>query len=352
MKNPFKFIFGLTFSAMLALCAACAEEQPAFKVIEQPEPSTNTFASGADISWVTKFENVGVKFYNEQGQERECTRLMKEIGMNTIRLRVWVDPSDGWCNVDDVLVKALRAKEQGMRIMINFHYSDVWADPGKQYIPKAWENYDLDQMIAAVGKHTTDVLQTLKNNQVEVEWVQVGNETTTGMLWPMGSASSSMSNYAELSNAGYDAVKEVYPEAKVIIHVDKGNELSRFTWLFDGLRRNNAKWDVIGMSLYPEPNEWQNANDNIIANIKTLFERYGTDCMIVEVGMSRTEAATAREFLTDLFKQSINNTDKRCLGILYWEPECYTYETYDKGAFTNDGRPSEALIPFGEFTTY
>ena len=125
MKNPFRFIFGLTFSAMLALCAACAEEQPAFKVIEQPEPSTSTFASGADISWVTKFESVGVKFYNEQGQERECTRLMKEIGMNTIRLRVWVDPADGWCNINDVLVKALRAKELGMRIMIDFHYSDV-----------------------------------------------------------------------------------------------------------------------------------------------------------------------------------------------------------------------------------
>ncbi len=352
MRNPFKLIFGSLLGAALTFCVACAEEQPAFKVVDQPEPSTTNFASGADISWVTKFENVGVKFYNEQGNERECTALMKEIGMNTIRLRVWVNPADGWCNIDDVLAKALRAKEQGMRIMINFHYSDSWADPGQQYIPKAWENYTIDEMKDAVANHTKEVLQVLQQNQIDVEWVQVGNETTTGMLWPMGDAKSNMGNYAELSNAGYDAVKSIYPAAKVIIHVDKGNELSRFTWLFDGLRRNKAKWDVIGMSLYPEVNTWETENQSITDNIKTLFERYGTECMIVEVGMSRTETAASRAFLTDLFKKAMHETDNRCQGILYWEPECYTYETYDKGAFTNDGRPSEALIPFGEYTTY
>ena len=140
----------------------------------------------------------------------------------------------------------------------------------------------------------------------------------------MGSASSNMENYAELSDAGYDAVKAVYPDAKVIVHVDKGDYLSRFTWLFDGLRRNQAKWDFIGMSLYPNPSAWHEANENIIQNFNTLFNRYGTECMIVEVGMSRTMAATAREFLTDLFKKSINNTDGRWQGILYWEPASYT----------------------------
>ena len=349
--KPFKFIIGLFCVAMTATFISCADEQPAFKVVDKNTSNTD-FASGADISWVTKFEHNNVKFYNEQNVERECTQLMKEIGMNTIRLRVWVNPTDGWCNVDDVLVKALRAKALDMRIMVNFHYSDSWADPGQQYIPAAWVNYTIDEMKVAVAEHTESVLQVLKNNNIDVEWVQVGNETTTGMLWPMGNAQNNMGNYAELSNAGYDAVKKVYPDSKVIIHVDRGDELSRFTWLFDGLRRNNAKWDVIGMSLYPEPNNWQTANENIIANINTLYDRYGTECMIVEVGMSRTAAQTANEFLTDLFRKAIHGTDNRCQGILYWEPECYTYETYDKGAFTDAGKPSVALIPFGEYTTY
>ena len=351
MKNPLKLILSLLCVATFAALTACADEQPPFKIVEA-NPTNTTFASGADVSWVTKFEYYGVKFYNDQMVERECTQLMKEIGMNTIRLRVWVNPADGWCNVDDVLVKALRAKQLGMRIMINFHYSDSWADPGKQYIPAAWANYTIDEMKVAVANHTQSVLQVLKNNQIDVEWVQVGNETTTGMLWPMGDAKSNMGNYAELSNAGYDAAKSVYPDTKVIIHVDRGDELSRFTWLFDGLRRNQAKWDVIGMSLYPDINGWQTANENIIANIKTLYDRYGTECMIVEVGMSRTEATVANEFLTDLFRKAINNTEKHCQGILYWEPECYTYETYDKGAFTDAGCPSIALTPFGEYTNY
>ena len=108
----------------------------------------------------------------------------------------------------------------------------------------------------------------------------------------------------------------------------------------------------IGMSLYPELNSWEESNKNIIANINTLFDRYGTECMIVEVGMSRTEVATAQAFLADLFRKSIHETNKRCLGILYWEPECYTYETYDKGAFTDDGRPTDALLPFGDYINY
>ena len=134
MKKSFKLILGVLTAAMLTSFIACAEEQPPFKTVEKPEPTTSEFASGADISWITKFEANDVKFYNAQGEERECTALMKEIGMNTVRLRVWVNPADGWCNANDVLVKALRAKQLGMRIMIDFHYSDVWADPDRKSV--------------------------------------------------------------------------------------------------------------------------------------------------------------------------------------------------------------------------
>ena len=140
MMKPIKLIIGLFCAALSTIFIACAEEQPAFKVIDKDNTSTTAFASGADISWITKFEHHGVKFYNQQNEERECTQLMKEIGMNTIRLRVWVNTIDGGCNVDDVVVKALRDKQLGMRMMVNFQYSDSGADTGLQYIPAAWDN--------------------------------------------------------------------------------------------------------------------------------------------------------------------------------------------------------------------
>ena len=172
--------------------------------------------------------------------------------MNAIRLRVWVNPSDGWCGKEDVLMKAWRAHNLGFRLMIDFHYSDVWADPANQTKPAAWSNYTLDELKTAVADHTKDVLSALKEKGIDVEWVQVGNETRTGMLWPEGQATSgNFKNFADLTVSGYDAVKSVYPNAKVIIHLDGGDNNSNYTWMFDGLKQNGGKWDVIGMSLYP-----------------------------------------------------------------------------------------------------
>ena len=220
------------------------------------------FAKGADVSWITEMEQNGKKFYNADGKATECMTLLRDLGMNSIRLRVWVNPEDGWNGKNDVVAKAWRAQQLGMRLMIDFHYSDTWADPSKQGVPAAWKNNDFEQMKQAVADHTKDVLNALKERGVNVEWVQVGNETTDGMLWndedgdaalkETGRASKNMANFAAYINAGYDAVKAIYPEAKVIVHLDKGNNLSQYTWMFDGLKQNGAKWDVIGMSLYPD----------------------------------------------------------------------------------------------------
>ena len=113
------------------------------------------FYLGADISWETEMESKGQKLYNWKGEERECTALMKEMGMNAVRLRVWVDPSehDNWCNKEDLLAKAKRAKELGMDVMVDFHYSDWWADPGKQNIPKAWEKLSFKKMCTALAMY-------------------------------------------------------------------------------------------------------------------------------------------------------------------------------------------------------
>ena len=176
----------------------------------QKPTETVTFAKGADISWVTEMEKSGMKFYNANGKQTDCFELMKELGMNAIRLRVWVNPTDGYCNKADVVAKALRAKAQGLALMIDFHYSDSWADPGKRNIPNAWKNYNLAKMKTAVADHTKEVLLALKDKGVGVQWVQIGNETTSGMLWPMGEAKGNdFTNYVSLNNAGYDAAERL-----------------------------------------------------------------------------------------------------------------------------------------------
>ena len=337
--SHFSFLICMTFSS-------CEEDRPDFQQHEvvPPPAATTAFASGADISSVTEFEQKGIKFYSKDGVETEVTAIMKQLGMNAIRERVWVDPKDGLCNKADVLAKCLRAKEQGMRLMIDFHYSDTWADPGQQAVPKAWESYDINQLCEAMRQHTVDVLQTLKDNGIDVEWVQVGNETPDGFMWPLGKASTNMQNYALLTTEGYDAVKSIYPDAQVIVHIDKAPEIERFRGIFRRLRLFEAKWDIIGMSFYPEL--WQSETDRVAENIITLSETFGTPCMIVETGMLRNDPAEGKRAMQYLFQKMLNDTKGYCRGILYWEPETYKESGYNKGAFTDDGRPSEMLDPF------
>ena len=345
MKKSFLKPLLLAALAFVTL-SSCSDDHD---TIPQKEPTYDMtgFAKGADVSWLTQMQASGKKFYNSNGTEQDCMSLLRDLGVNSIRLRVWVDPADGWCNKKDLLTKAWQAKNLGERIMVDFHYSDSWADPGQQTIPAAWNDFkdDLDKMKTAVAEHTTDVLKYLKDNGIDVEWIQIGNETRTGMLWPLGLASDdNFSNYAALNNAGYDAAKAVYPNAQCIIHIDRGNELGGFTWMFDGLKAAGAKWDVIGMSLYPEDNNWQKATDDCLANISTLATRYNKKVMICEIGMpwDSENAAAMMQKMVDGCKAKTE-----CLGIFYWEPECYGgWNGYNKGAFDSNGKPTDALNAF------
>ena len=346
----FRYIPLLSAIAAMMTLSSCMKDRPEFKerpVVTPPSPTEN-FASGADISGVKEFEQKSVKFYDKDGNETECTEIMKGLGMNAIRLRVFVNHKDGLCGKDDIVDMGSRAHKLGMRLMIDFHYSDDFADPGKQTIPEAWQEYDYEQMKQAVADHTIDILSALKDKGINVEWVQVGNETRGGMLWPMGNADENMRQYAGLTQAGYDAVKSVYPDAQVIVHIDKGAEYNLYLKIFDGLQRNHAKWDIIGMSFYPDIAEWQKQTDDLTENVIKLSERYGTPCMVVETGMERERPTIAKEFFTYLFDSMMNKTKGYCRGILYWEPETYpaTGSGYNKGAFSDDGRPTEALDPF------
>ncbi|MBI3137679.1 MAG: glycosyl hydrolase 53 family protein [Sphingobacteriales bacterium] len=316
------------------------------KPVPAPLPAI-PFAKGADISWITEMEAAGRKFYNAAGNEQECIQLLKSLGMNAIRLRVWVNPAAGWNNTADVLAKAIRAKNLGMRIMIDFHYSDTWADPGQQAIPAAWAGQSLAELQSAVYNHTYNVLDNLKNSGVIPEWVQVGNETDNGMLWPAGKASLSMPGFASLVKQGYNAVKAVDPSIKVIVHLSNGYDNNLYRWIFDGLVSNGTTWDIIGMSLYPGPTDWATRNDQCLYNINDLISRYGREVMITEVGMSWDQSAACQAFLTDLIGKMKAVPGNKVLGVFYWEPECsVNWNGYPKGAFDNSGKPTIALNAF------
>ncbi|MEA5460831.1 glycosyl hydrolase 53 family protein [Arcicella sp. LKC2W] len=308
------------------------------------------FVKGADISWITEMEASGRKFYDSSGKEMDCFALMKSLGMNSIRLRVWVNPASNYNHTADVVVKAIRAKNLGMRIMIDFHYSDDWADPSKQTKPKAWQNLDLEGLKSAIGKHTTEVLTELKKNDISPEWVQVGNETNNGMLWPTGKASINMAGFTQMINAGYDAVKSVFPTSKVIVHLANGHDNNLFRWMFDGLTANGVKYDIIGMSLYPTwaGTDWQTANAKCLVNMNDMVARYHKEVMIVEVGMPWDKAEDCQQFISDLIVKTKSVSEGKGLGVLYWEPQAYNWVGYNLGAFDNSGKPTAAMTAFSK----
>ena len=363
---------------------SCSSSSTKVEEPEKVEPEVVDFYKGADISWVTELESKGQKFYNANGEERECTALMKEYGMNAIRLRVWVDPSkhDNWCNKEDLLVKAKRAKALGMEVMVDFHYSDWWADPAKQNIPASWKGHSYEDMKKDLANHTKEVLQLLKNNGITPKWVQVGNETTNGMLWSvktneqgweikdengnttitesMGHATRNPEQYAGFFKAGYESVKEIFPNAVVIVHLDNGFDEDLYNWNLDILKNNGAKFDMIGMSLYPywaETYHHKTAEQTIsgcMANIQKMKAKYGCDVMIVETGMLCADeqgklagASVLEEGYKQLARIIKESKEVGCKGVFYWEPECKPSQ-YKLGAFTEDGRPTRIMDAFKE----
>lgn len=315
--------------------------------VPTPIPTPASFAKGADVSWLTQMEASGIKFYNSAGTETELMTLLKSLGMNSIRLRVWVNPAGGWNNTADVVAKALRAKNLGMKLLIDFHYSDTWADPGHQVKPAAWATQDFATLQTSVYNHTISVMNALKTSGITPEWVQVGNETNDGMLWQDGKASVNMANFAKLVNAGYDAVKSVSSTTKVIVHVSNGYDNTLFRWMFDGLKANGAKWDIIGMSLYPTATNWSTLNAQCLANMNDMVARYDKEIMVCEVGMPWTDATACNSFISDLITKTVSVTGGKGIGVMYWEPEGYNnWQGYTLGAFDNSGKPTVALNAF------
>lgn len=365
-------------AAAMALFCACDDEYSDTTIITTT-PNTNEESvydmsgnvRGADISWITEMEDAGYKFYNAAGTETDCFELMRELGCNAIRLRVWVNPSNGYCNAMDVAYKAYRANALGLRLMIDFHYSDTWADPGKQFMPAAWKDLSKDEIVVALKEHTTKTLNMLKNLNITPEWVQIGNEVGSGMMWTWeynadgdmqrtdGATSGyTDTNFAAYVAAGCEAAKAVFPNIKTIIHIQNAFYLANAQHVCNIMKANNVNYDIIGLSHYPSEvpsstrgaamgiTDWKGANDAAISNIQTLATTYGKDVMLVEYGYDVNEPDEAKKCLQDIMDRTSSISTYK--GVMYWEPECYNWNGYALGAFDADNKPTAALDPFAK----
>lgn len=312
------------------------------------------FSKGADAGWLPQMEATGYKFYDNDGAEKDCMQLLKDRGINTIRLRVWVNPSNdkasGHCSPEETVAMAVRAQNAGMRIMIDFHYSDSWADPGKQNKPAAWAAHSFSQLLDDVYSHTYNVLMLLKEAGVTPEWVQVGNEIPGGMLWPEGSTKN-WGQLAQLLNKGYYATKAVNKNIKVIVHLDEGNNNKKFREFFDNATANHIKYDVIGLSYYPYwiKSDYKDNIADLEYNLKDMASRYGKEVMVVEVGGVDTEVQNTHDMLVAVLNAVKKVPHHKGLGVIYWEPQgARSWSHYALSAWQEDGKPSPALDAFKE----
>ena len=354
MKITIKLILVVLLSFSIYSCSNAQSATDSPSPSPTPTPTPSTFAKGADVGWLSQMEATGYHFYDADGTEKNCLQLLKDRGINTIRLRVWVNPSsdktDGHCSKEETVAMAVRAKNMGMRVMIDFHYSDSWADPSKQNKPAAWANHTFPELLNDVYNHTFDVLTALNAAGVTPEWVQIGNEIPGGMLWPDGN-SSNFSQLAQLLNSGYDATKAVNSSIKVVMHIDEGNNNTKFRWFFDNATTYLVKYDVIGMSYYPY---WLNTDytatiQNLGANLIDMASRYNKEVMVVEVGGDYTLVQNTHDMLTTVINAVKNVPNNKGLGVIYWEPEGEkSWSGYQLNCWQSNGKPSLALNAFLE----
>ncbi|GGO25446.1 glycoside hydrolase family 53 protein [Microbispora bryophytorum] len=233
---------------------------------------------GADVSSLAKSEALGGTYRYANGRRGDALAILRHDGLNYIRLKVWVNPADGYNDRSRVLAVAKRAKALGMSLLVDFHYSDSWADPGKQNKPAAWESLSFDELQQALYDHTYDVLGALKAQGTTADMVQVGNELNGGLLWPDGRWDN-WPQLAALLNAGYDAVKAVSGRTKVVLHLADGGDNGLYRWWFDNAAANGIRYDVIGLSYYPY---WHGTMAAFQANLNDVAARYGKPVVVAE----------------------------------------------------------------------
>ncbi|MCM7884634.1 glycoside hydrolase family 53 protein [Enterobacter sichuanensis] len=345
--------------ALLAVCLSCGLAASAFAADAVKTRPFNAmpadFIKGADISTLLEAEQHGAKFYNQNGQQQDAIAILKANGVNTVRLRLWVDPQDadgntyggGSNNLENTIALAKRVKAQGLKLLLDFHYSDFWTDPGKQFKPKAWEKMDYPQLKTAIHDYTRDTIARFKKEGVLPDMVQIGNEINGGMLWPEGKSwgqgGGEFDRLAGLLTAAIGGLKENLTDGeqvKVMLHLAEGTKNDTFRWWFDEITRRNVPFDIIGLSMYTY---WNGPISALKANMDDISKRYNKDVIVVEAAYGYTldncdnaeNSFQAKEekdggypgtvqgqydYIHDLMQAVIDVPDQRGKGIFYWEP--------------------------------
>lgn len=293
---------------------------------------------GADISFLPQLESRGMKF-SDKGQAKDVLDILKDHGFNYIRLRIFNNPAAdsgysprrGFCDLDNTLKMAKRIKAAGMKFLLDFHYSDTWADPGKQFKPSAWKGKNFPELTRAVYDYTKDVMDALKKQGTLPDMVQVGNEINHGMIWPEGNIGN-LDSLAQLIYAGINGVKVVDPGSTIMLHVALGGQNDESRFFYDNMLLRAVPFDVIGLSYYPK---WHCTLDDLEYNANDMANRYKKDVIIVEYSHKKKEVNNI----------GFNLSNGRGKGTCIWEP----LNTWEK-IFDNNGQPNELLAVYDEIS--
>ena len=284
---------------------------------------------GADISFLPELESRGMRFF-DRGMQKDPIQILKDHGFNYIRLRIFVNPANdsgyspgkGFCGLEHTKQMARRVKDAGMKFLLDFHYSDYWADPGKQIKPASWRNEDFIQLKKSVYDYTKMVMQQLKDQETEPDMVQVGNEINHGMIWPEGSISN-LDSLAQLIYAGINGVLAVAPSTTIMLHIALGGQNAEAHFFLDNMIARGIPFDVIGLSYYPK---WHGTLNDLRDNINELSRYYKKDLIIVEYSQYKRE-------VNDI---AFNVEGGRGKGSCIWEPLNTWESIFDKNGNAND----------------
>ncbi len=296
---------------------------------EAAKPREATKMLGADISFLPQLEDRGMKF-SDNGVQKDPILIMKDHGFNYIRLRIFNDPAKdsgyspkkGFCDLEHTKQMAKRVKDAGMKLLLDFHYSDYWADPGKQYKPAAWRNLSFDELKKALYDYTKKVIQELKDQGTTPDMVQVGNEINHGLVWPEGNVGH-VDSMSQLIAAGIAGVKAADPSIVIMLHIALGGQNDEAVFFIDQMLARQVHFDVIGLSYYPK---WHGTLDDLNDNLHDLLRRYNKDLIVVEYSARKNEVN----------KIAFELPGGKGKGTCIWEPLSTWESIFDKDGKSND----------------
>ena len=293
----------LAASLLLSACGTETETKKPAEVksdtlyVQKVENLSPDFILGMDASCVPALERSGVRYYDFDGTEKDVFEILSSNGINYIRVRIWNDPYDengngyggGNCDIENAIVVGKRATEHGMKLLVDFHYSDFWADPGKQMVPKAWQGMNFEEKQEALYQYTRDCLQKLKAAGVDVGMVQIGNETNGALCGESTTSLGGWKRIMELMSAGSRAVREVCPEAMVAVHFANPENAASYEGYARNLDYYGVDYDVFASSYYPY---WHGTLENLSQVLSKVATTYGKKVMVAETSYAYTEKDT------------------------------------------------------------